>query len=52
MKPTDKRKRGGQPGSRNARMYDFYSQKLLVDRKQDFEQAVLIEGLDEESPLP
>jgi hypothetical protein len=45
------RQRGAQPGNQNARIHGFYSKKLLDDQKQDFEQAALVEGVDEEIAL-
>jgi len=42
------RKQGGQPGNQNARTHGFYSKVLVDSQKDDFEQAVLVDGLDEE----
>jgi uncharacterized protein YjcR len=42
-------KRGGAPkGNQNARKHGFYSKVLSAEVKQDAEQAVEVEGLEEE----
>ncbi len=46
-----KRNRGAPPGNQNARKHGFYSRVLDAEERQDFEQAVLVEGLDEEIAL-
>ncbi len=46
-----KRAPGGQPGNQNARRHGFYSDLLDETQRADFEQALLIEGLDVEIAL-
>lgn len=46
-----KRKRGAQLGNQNARKHGFYSRVLDEEEKRDFEQAVGVDGLDEEIAL-
>lgn len=43
-----KRKRGAPKGNQNARKHGFYSQVLNEAEKLQLEQAVAIEGIDEE----
>ena len=45
------RKRGAPAGNQNARKHGYYSMVLDADEQQDFEQAVEVEGLDEEIAL-
>ena len=42
------RKRGGQPGNQNARKHGFYSCVLDELEKHDLEEALLLDGIDEE----
>lgn len=44
-------KRGGQAGNQNARKHGFYSKMLTEEEKADLENAVLVEGIDEEIAL-
>jgi uncharacterized protein YjcR len=41
-------KRGAPPGNQNARKHGFYSMVLDEEEQLDFEQATLVEGLDDE----
>jgi hypothetical protein len=45
---AEKRKRGGQPGNRNALKHGFYYTVLDEDQKQSLKQADELDGLDEE----
>ncbi len=51
MEKTANRKKGGQPGNRNALKHGFYSKTLNEVEKTDFEKAAGIEGIDEEIAL-
>lgn len=43
-----KRKKGAQPGNRNALKHGFYSKVLTEAEKLELQQAVSVEGLDAE----
>ncbi len=45
------RKRGAPRGNQNARKHGFYSNNLDDSQQRDFEQATLVEGIDEEIAL-
>lgn len=45
------RNKGGQPGNQNARRHGFYSDLLDETQRADFEQALMVEGLDIEIAL-
>ena len=47
----DKHKRGGQPGNQNARKHGFYSKHLSPEQLQDFDDALVINSLDQEIAL-
>jgi len=47
----EKRKRGAQPGNRNAKTHGFYSKKLDETEKAEHRLAVKVEGLDYEIAL-
>ena len=47
----ENRKRGAQPGNRNARTHGFYSKKLDETEKAEHRLALEIEGLDYEIAL-
>jgi len=51
MEKMENRKKGGQPGNRNAIKHGFYSRMLNEADKKDFEKAAGIEGIDEEIAL-
>ncbi len=42
------RQRGGQPGNQNARTHGFYSKYLPPEVQDELDNAVTVEGLDEE----
>jgi len=46
-----KRKKGGQPENQNARKHGFYSKILTEAQKVQLEDAIGIEGLDDEIAL-
>lgn len=46
--PEKPRRRGGQPGNRNAVTHGFYARPLPADREEAMSQADEVEGLDEE----
>jgi hypothetical protein len=50
-KPEKPRRRGGQPGNRNAVTHGFYSRPLSDERETAMSQADEIQGLDEEIAL-
>ena len=50
-KRTPKRKRGGQPGNRNACKQGFYSRILSTEENEDLSSAGDVEGIDEEIAL-
>ncbi|BAQ34254.1 hypothetical protein ABFB50_04095 [Dehalococcoides sp. THU3] len=45
------RKKGAPYGNQNARKHGFYSRVLDTDELEDYEQATLAEGIDEEIAL-
>ena len=45
------RKKGGQPSNQNARKHGFYSRALNEAEKIELEEAILVEGLDDEIAL-
>jgi uncharacterized protein YoxC len=47
----EQRKRGAQPGNRNARTHGFYSKKLDEREKREHLLAVQVQGLDSEIAL-
>ena len=47
----EKKKRGAQPGNRNARTHGFYAKELDETEKQQYEQATEVEGLEAEIAL-
>jgi len=47
----EKRKRGAPPGNKNAVKHGFYSQALHEAERVTLEQAVAVEGVDEEIAL-
>jgi len=49
--PRVNRKRGGQPGNRNARKHGFYSKVLNEAEQLDFELAAGVNGIDDEIAL-
>lgn len=51
MKKKEKRKRGGQPGNRNAVTHGFYAKNMNHDEKFEYFSAGELEGLDEEIAL-
>ena len=51
MEKTVNRKKGGQPGNRNAVKHGFYSRTLNEAEQKDFEKAAGIQGIDEEIAL-
>jgi hypothetical protein len=51
MEKKENRKKGGQPGNRNAIKHGFYSKTLTDAEQNDFEKAAGIEGIDEEIAL-
>ena len=51
MEKKEKRKRGGQPGNKNAVKHDFYSRALDETERFDFDDASGIEGIDDEIAL-
>ena len=51
MEKTEKRKRGGQPGNKNAVKHDFYTKALDEMEKFDFDDAAGIDGIDDEIAL-
>ena len=50
MKPV-KRKRGGQPGNKNASKQGFYARELNKQARLDFKKASELEGIEEEIAL-
>lgn len=42
---------GGQPGNQNARKHGFYSRRIPTDHEADYDEALRIEGLDQEIAL-
>ena len=46
-----KRKRGGQPGNRNARKHGFYSKHFTLDQMKQLEEVDYHKGLDPEIAL-
>jgi len=51
MEKKTNRKRGGQPGNKNAVKHGFYSKTLTESEQTEFEKAAGIEGIDEEIAL-
>ena len=52
MKRKDtKKKRGAQKGNQNARKHGFYSKVLDEKEQAAFDQAIFVEGIDEEIAL-
>ncbi|MDV2989671.1 MAG: hypothetical protein P3T54_05955 [Dehalogenimonas sp.] len=49
--PENPRRRGGQPGNRNAVTHGFYARPLPDEREESLSQAEEIQGLDEEIAL-
>ena len=49
--PRVNRKRGGQPGNRNARKHGFYSKVLNEAEQLDFDLAAGVNGIDDEIAL-
>ncbi|MDD5605479.1 MAG: hypothetical protein PHX29_06200 [Dehalococcoidales bacterium] len=45
------KQRGAQPGNQNARKHGFYARYLTLEEQSEMEQAILVEGLDEEIAL-
>jgi hypothetical protein len=50
-KEFDKKKRGGQPGNRNARTHGFYSRELTTEQHATLQAADSVNHLDEEIAL-
>jgi len=48
---SEKRKRGAPPGNKNAVKHGFYSKALLEAERISLQQAVEVEGVDEEIAL-
>ena len=50
-KEETKKKRGAPKGNQNARKHGFYSKVLDEKEQADFDQAISVEGIDEEIAL-
>ena len=48
---TPHRRRGGQPGNRNARTHGFYSSALTPEEQEALQKAIEIKGLQPEIAL-
>lgn len=51
MENQPKRRRGGQPGNKNALKHGYYARYLNRDQQQEYLKAAGVDGLDEEIAL-
>jgi hypothetical protein len=51
MEKKEKRKKGGQPGNKNAVKPDYYARGFALIDQMDLESANRVEGIDEEMAL-
>lgn len=51
MEEETKNRPGARAGNQNARKHGFYSEVIDENQQQDLEQAIAVEGLDEEIAL-
>ena len=51
MEKKEKRKRGGQPGNRNAFKHGLYSKAMQEEEKLNYKVAAGVEGIDQEIAL-